>query len=55
MAKHIPEPRLGKWLVTVVHVCNTSTQEVEAGGDQPQLHREVKVSVGYMRACLKQR
>lgn len=38
-------------------MCNPSTQDVKAGvkiaQGQPQLHRELKVSLCYMRACCK--
>lgn len=40
----------------VVHVCNYSTGELEAGEsvqDHPQLHSEFKVGLGYVTSCLK--
>lgn len=42
-------------LIIVIHVCNTSTWEVEVRGLEAQgdLHTDLKVSLCYMKACLK--
>ena len=41
----------------VVHICNPSTWEVEAGGSEaqrdPQLHNKFKTNWGFTRPCLK--
>lgn len=41
----------------VTHVCYRSTQEVRAGGSKilshPQLYSEFKVSLSYMRSCIR--
>lgn len=49
-------PGLDLQHVIVVQVCNSSTQELEAGGSEVQgclqLHSPFKVSLDYMRLCL---
>lgn len=45
-------------LDVIVHVCNLSTQKVEAGGSRVQghfqLHSELEDSLGYLRPCLNE-
>lgn len=45
--------------VEVAHVCNPSTQEVEAGGSKvqrhPWLHSSFNDSLRYMKSCLERR
>lgn len=45
-------------LGTMTHACNPRTQEKEEAGEsgvqyQPQLHRELDVSLGFMRLCVE--